>query len=224
MIRVSKEHIRFTLPGSSLIGQPEHRQVLERDLISAHVCSHCGVLVQAVYKTDRRVEELSQEFFGLDKPMKPGRFATATARHEVQPKYKSYLVTVNGQAAEILRESYHWSLTEGSVAGRCKITRCVYKPGPFDLQHYIFAAGAITMGEFWNSDYGQYWRRMRLCLQSDNQELNQRNLGLMFGALRPKLNIAQDVTGNGPDMWMLSKSDGWGYNGYPSAINDLQEP
>ena len=225
MIHVTREKIIFSLPNSEAVifGRRIEKEPLERDLVSAHVCPYCGVLAQATYYTDKRVEDLTKDHFGLEKPASLGKFAVTTARHESQPKFKSYLLSAGGKQVELIREDTHFNISSTRASGCCKIQKSVWFPGQFNLIRYLFAMTKVESGEYWHPFSDVVWERLRLCLMGPDPELNQRNADVMFTELSPRINIAQDTTENGSPMWLLAKQD-FGYSMTAEVIKRLTEP
>jgi hypothetical protein len=215
MIQLTREKILFSLPTSAvLLDDDPRKRPLERELVSAHVCSHCGTVAQAIYKTEDRIVNLTKDFFGLEKEMAPGKFAVSTPRHEVQPRYKSFLFELAGGSCEMLVESYHGDYETTKAMGRCPYSRLIYRPGPFDLCYYLLSVASIIDCDEWYRLSVETRTRMRLALASPDAERNQANARIMLDQLQgvPKrFHVAEDVTGNGPPVWLLSRND---WNGY----------
>lgn len=218
MIQLSREgKILFSLPAMSvLLDEDPRKKPLERPLVSGHVCPNCGVIVQAVYNTDKRVEDLTKEFFNLERRMEPSQFAVPTPRHEVQPKYRSYLFDTTPRS-EMLVEVYHADLAVPNGKGRCPYTRMVYRPGPFDLRHYLLGVCRIVNTKEWYLAGNDEWRKLTEGLLGNDEERCMANAQRLFDYFRqeqynvPKrIRVAQDVTGKGPPVWLISKQD-WSY-------------
>ena len=221
MIRVTKSQIEFHLPDSSILRDGDSRkQPLTRDLISAHVCPNCTTLVQAVYRTEKAVKELTRDFFGLEKSMGVSKFAPSMPNHQVQPKFKSQFLTAGGKTAELIREEFHFKTCDGRPSGVCKVMRCVYQAGQFDLCRYLLLAARIVLSTDWYPGQIDHWRKLFSSLTGPDAFKNQANATQLFEWLRQRMLIAEDITGNGPPLWLLTKSD-LGYNGFQRAVTQL---
>lgn len=221
MIQLTDKEILFSQPNAALLADGDSRKnPVTRELLSAHICPWCGVLAQAVYKTAERIKDVTQEAFGLDKPLSPSKMAVSTLKHQVQPKFKSYLIGVGGDQVEMLREESHFSIASTIIFGQCKCKRAVYFPGQFDLVRYLFGLAKIVTSVDWYQADAPTWSKLVQALAGVDPELNEQNAQQFFNEIKSRVQIADDVTGNGPPVWLTSKGD-WGYGSMSTAINRL---
>lgn len=224
MILFTKTEILFSQPNASLLtdGDPR-KQPIVKELVSAHVCPRCSVPVQMIYKTDARIKDLTQQAFRLEKPLSASKMSVSTPGHQVQPKYKSYMVRVAGQSVEMLREESHFSIVGTVIFGQCSNKRVVHFPGPFNLTLYLFGlARAVTSVEWYQADQPT-WAKLVEGLSGPDAERNLRNASQLFDEIKGRISVAEDLTGNGPPLWLTGKGD-WGYGSMSTAINRLDVP
>ena len=208
-IRFTREHSvvesKATDPSSNWI---------DFDLVSAHVCKHCDTIVQAVYKTDRHLKEVSRDFFKMKEGLRAAKFAVSRPQHSVSPAYHSFLLDGRDGRVEVIRESFHFNFMTEEHNGRCPYRFVVYDPGPFDLRRYLYGMAGVLGSENWFQFSDATWQCFdNVMNMPDKQEV-------LLDRIKSRFQIIEDQVPGGSPLWLLCKGE-WNYYTLDTELRNI---